>query len=69
MSFLCYPVAGCHWMWQAQVIAERRLTRYRLQQMINTREQDLIQPAQPETVAALEMYAEGTATQLMLLQA
>lgn len=51
-----------------QVIAERPLTRYRLQQIINTREQDLLEPSQPQATAELEAYAEGTATQLLFLQ-
>jgi len=51
-----------------QVIAEKSLTRYRLQQIINTREQDLLEPSQPQAIAELEAYAEGTATQLLFLQ-
>ena len=51
-----------------QVIAERPLTRYRLQQIVNTREQDLLQRSQPEATAELESYADGTASQLLFLQ-
>lgn len=50
------------------MIAEPPLTRYRLQQIVNSREQDLLQPSQPEATAELESYAEGTASQLLFLQ-
>lgn len=44
------------------------LTRYRLQKIINVREQDLLEPDPPATLQALEDYAEGTASQLLQLQ-
>jgi NADH dehydrogenase [ubiquinone] 1 alpha subcomplex assembly factor 6 len=52
----------------AQVIGARQLTRYRLQQIVNAREQDLLNPGQPADTAQLEAYAEGTASQLLYLQ-
>ncbi len=51
-----------------QVIAETPLTRYRLQRIVDAREQDLLQPGQPVETAQLEAYAEGTASQLLYLQ-
>ena len=51
-----------------QVIGERQLTRYRLQQIVNAREKDLLNPGQPAEIAQLEAYAEGTASQLLYLQ-
>lgn len=52
----------------AEVLRSVPLTRYRLQQMVSTREEDLTNPAQPASLAALERYAEGTAGQLLMLQ-
>ncbi|KAI3430645.1 hypothetical protein D9Q98_005238 [Chlorella vulgaris] len=52
----------------AEVLRSVPLTRYRLQQMVSTREEDLTNPAQPTSLAALERYAEGTVGQLLMLQ-
>ena len=45
-----------------------QLTRYRLQQLVSAREEDLLRTEQPASLAALERYAEGTAGQLLHLQ-
>lgn len=45
-----------------------QLTRYRLQQLVSAREEDLLRTEQPASLAALERYADGTAGQLLLLQ-
>lgn len=50
------------------MLQQRPLTRYRLQQMVSTREADLLSAEQPASLAALEQYAEGTAGQLLALQ-
>jgi NADH dehydrogenase [ubiquinone] 1 alpha subcomplex assembly factor 6 len=52
----------------AEVLRVAPLTRYRLQQVVTTREEDLLSHAQPASLAALERYAEGTTGQLLLLQ-
>lgn len=44
------------------------LTRYRLQQIVGTREDDLLRTEPPASLAALEAYADGTAGQLLHLQ-
>ena len=44
------------------------LTRYRLQRMVTTREEDLLRAGPPPSLAALEAYGEGTASQLLYLQ-
>ena len=49
-------------------LRRRPLTRYRLQRVIATREEDMLRTAQPATLAAVEDYAEGTASQLLYLQ-
>ncbi len=51
-----------------QVIAAKDLTRYRLQQIVTAREDDLLRIAPPSTVADLEKYGRETAAQLLLLQ-
>ncbi|KAI7839929.1 hypothetical protein COHA_006323 [Chlorella ohadii] len=48
--------------------AGHQLTRYRLQQLVSAREEDLLRTEQPASLAALERYAEGTAGQLLHLQ-
>eukprot|EP00887_Chlorella_sp_A99_P000239 scaffold13.g239.t1 len=52
----------------AGVLAHRPLTRYRLQQIVATREADMTRPVPPASLAAMEAYADGTASQLLLLQ-
>lgn len=52
----------------AAVLEQRPLTRYRLQQVVSTREADLLSTEQPASLAALEQYAEGTTGQLLALQ-
>lgn len=52
----------------AQVQAVHPLTRYRLQRLISTREEDLVGMHKMGSVAALEKYAEGTSSQLLYLQ-
>ncbi|KAL4420852.1 hypothetical protein ABPG75_010508 [Micractinium tetrahymenae] len=52
----------------AAVLQQRPLTRYRLQQVVSTRENDLLSLEQPASLAALEQYADGTAGQLLALQ-
>jgi NADH dehydrogenase [ubiquinone] 1 alpha subcomplex assembly factor 6 len=52
----------------AEVLRVAPLTRYRLQQIVSTREEDLLGHAQPASLAAIERYAEGTAGQLLQLQ-
>jgi len=52
----------------AEVLRQVPLTRYRLQRIITAREEDLLRTAAPESVEALESYAEGTASQLLYLQ-
>ncbi|EFN52015.1 hypothetical protein CHLNCDRAFT_27289 [Chlorella variabilis] len=52
----------------AEVLRVVPLTRYRLQQMVSTREEDLLAHAQPASLEAVERYAEGTSGQLLLLQ-
>lgn len=44
------------------------LTRYRLQQIISVREQDMLRKEPLKTLQELENYAEGTASQLLYLQ-
>ena len=51
-----------------QVIAAKNLTRYRLQQIVTAREDDLLRIAPPASVADLEKYGRETAAQLLLLQ-
>ena len=51
-----------------QVQAVHPLTRYRLQRLISTREEDLVGMHKMGSVAALEKYAEGTSSQLLYLQ-
>ena len=51
-----------------QVQAVHPLTRYRLQRLIGTREEDLVGMHRMGSIAALEKYAEGTASQLLYLQ-
>lgn len=53
---------------QLQVQAVHPLTRYRLQRLISTREEDLIGMHKMGSIAALEKYAEGTSSQLLYLQ-
>ena len=62
------PGGACSARSLSQVIAETPLTRYRLQRIVDAREQDLLRPGQPEETAQLEAYAEGTASQLLYLQ-
>ena len=52
----------------AQVIAAKELTRYRLQQIVTAREDDLLRLAPPASVADMEQYGRNTAAQLLLLQ-
>lgn len=52
----------------AAVLQQAPLTRYRLQQVVATREADLLSAEQPASLAALEQYAEGTTGQLLALQ-
>ena len=42
--------------------------RYHLQRIVNTREADAAAKHAPGSVADLEQYAEGTASQLLILQ-
>ena len=51
-----------------QVIAAKELTRYRLQQIVTAREDDLLRLAPPASIADLEKYGRDTAAQLLLLQ-
>lgn len=51
-----------------QVQAIHPLTRYRLQRLISTREEDLVGMHRMGSIAALEKYAEGTSSQLLYLQ-
>jgi hypothetical protein len=51
-----------------QVQAIHPLTRYRLQRLISTREEDLVGLHRMGSIAALEKYAEGTSSQLLYLQ-
>ena len=51
-----------------QVQAVHPLTRYRLQRLISTREEDLVGMHRMGSIAALEKYAEGTSSQLLYLQ-
>ncbi|GAB4819973.1 hypothetical protein N2152v2_007019 [Parachlorella kessleri] len=51
-----------------EVLQQRPLTRYRLQRMITTREEDLTSKEPPASMRALEEYGEGTVGQLLLLQ-
>lgn len=44
------------------------LTRYRLQRLISTREEDLVGMHKMGSIPALEKYAEGTSSQLLYLQ-
>lgn len=44
------------------------LTRYRLQQMVSTREDDLLDAEPPASLAWLERYADGTSGALLQLQ-
>jgi NADH dehydrogenase [ubiquinone] 1 alpha subcomplex assembly factor 6 len=52
----------------ASVLKQHTLTRYRMQQIITTREDSFADPSPPATLAALEDIAEGTSSQLILLQ-
>jgi NADH dehydrogenase [ubiquinone] 1 alpha subcomplex assembly factor 6 len=52
----------------ADALRRRQLSRYRLQRIVSAREEDLLRPGAPPSLAALELYAEGTASQLLLLQ-
>ena len=54
--------------WMLQVIAAKELTRYRLQQIVTAREDDLLRIAPPASIADLEKYGRDTAAQLLLLQ-
>ncbi|KAK9864897.1 hypothetical protein WJX84_007292 [Apatococcus fuscideae] len=51
-----------------EVIAAKELTRYRLQQIVTAREDDLLRLAPPASVADMEQYGRNTAAQLLLLQ-
>ena len=51
-----------------QVQSIHPLTRYRLQRLISTREEDLVGMHRMGATAALEKYAEGTSSQLLYLQ-
>lgn len=51
-----------------QVQAVHPLTRYRLQRLISTREEDLVGMHKMGSIAAMEKYAEGTSSQLLYLQ-
>lgn len=53
----------------AQVQAIYPLTRYRLQRLISTREEDVVGMHRMGSISALEKYAEGTSSQLLYLQA
>ena len=50
------------------MIAAKDLTRYRLQQIVTAREDDLLRIAPPSSIADLEKYGQQTAAQLLLLQ-
>lgn len=52
----------------ASVLDQHTLTRYRMQQVITTREESFADPSPPASLAALEDIAEGTSSQLILLQ-
>lgn len=53
----------------AEVLAAGHpLTRYRLQQLVATRQADLLATEPPASLAALEAHAEGSAGALLLLQ-
>lgn len=52
----------------AIVLESHPLTRYRLQQIITTREEFAVSQTPPRTVSDLERFAEGTFAQLLLLQ-
>jgi NADH dehydrogenase [ubiquinone] 1 alpha subcomplex assembly factor 6 len=49
--------------------AAHGLTRYRLQRIVSAREEDAVREGAPPTLAALSAHAEGTAGQLLALQA
>ena len=51
-----------------QVQAIYPLTRYRLQRLISTREEDVVGMHRMGSISALEKYAEGTSSQLLYLQ-
>eukprot|EP00200_Dunaliella_tertiolecta_P012209 CAMPEP_0202371806 /NCGR_PEP_ID=MMETSP1127-20130417/3143_1 /ASSEMBLY_ACC=CAM_ASM_000462 /TAXON_ID=3047 /ORGANISM="Dunaliella tertiolecta, Strain CCMP1320" /LENGTH=360 /DNA_ID=CAMNT_0048968171 /DNA_START=84 /DNA_END=1166 /DNA_ORIENTATION=+ len=48
--------------------ASPKLRQYHFKRIIDTRENDLLDPQPPLTVEGLEQYAEGTASQLLYLQ-
>ncbi len=52
----------------SQVLQQRPLTRYRMQRILTTREEDLASKDPPPTLRSLEAYGEGTASQLLQLQ-
>jgi NADH dehydrogenase [ubiquinone] 1 alpha subcomplex assembly factor 6 len=49
--------------------AAHGLTRYRLQRIVSAREEDAVREGAPPTLAALDAHADGTAGQLLALQA
>lgn len=52
----------------AHILQEKHLTRYKLKKIVETRLQDALRKQPPETLSDVELYAEGTATQLLQLQ-
>ena len=52
----------------AAVLKEKNLTRYRLQKIISTREENMLRQTAPETLEKLEEFSEGIYSQLLYLQ-
>ncbi len=52
----------------AAVLKEHNLTRYRLQKIISTREENMLRESAPETLEKLEEFSEGIYSQLVYLQ-
>ena len=52
----------------ASVLKEKNLTRYRLQKIISTREEQMLRDTAPETLEKLEEFSEGVYSQLLYLQ-
>eukprot|EP00877_Chromochloris_zofingiensis_P009041 jgi/Chrzof1/4390/Cz14g11110.t1 len=59
-----HPVLTALWF----VNQHRKLNRYHLKRILDTRESDLLDNQPPLTMTDLEQYAEGTASQLLYLQ-
>lgn len=51
-----------------QVLGDAPAAKYRLQRMISAREADFLREVPPNSLAALEQYADDTASQLQALQ-